>query len=153
MHQLPLLGFFHYQNGKNLVLYTDASDLAGASVLMLEMEGGGRLPLSYSSFKFPSSSLKQSIFRKEWYAVAAALRKNADILSCLHLTLLIDSKALYFALTNPKIKLTEQLYRLSAFVQSFSYTVKWVPSKSNIADILTRQVDSSILPPPGYLLP
>ena len=36
---------------------------------------------------------------------------------------------------------------MSAFVQSFSYTVKWVPSKSNIADILTRQVDSTILPP------
>ena len=146
MFQLPLLGFFHYENGRNLVLYTDASDTAGGAILMLELDSGARLPLSYSSYKFPASSLKQSIFRKEFYSLAAALRKNVDILSCVHFDLYVDSKALFFALSNPKIKLTEQIFRLSAFVQSFAFTPHWIPTKSNVSDILTRQVDLKALP-------
>ena len=144
LHHLPLLAFFHYKNSKGLILFTDASDVAGAGILMLELLDGSRLPISYCSSKFPLSSLKQSIFRKEFYALAAGLRKNEDILRCIHFTLYIDSKALYFALNNPRVKLTEQIYRLNDFVQSFAYTTKWIPSKSNLADILTRQVSDDI---------
>ena len=144
MHRLPLLSYFFYKNAKDISLYTDASDCAGGAILMLELQDGSRLPLSYSSYKFPASSLKQSIFRKEFYSLASALSKNQDILASVHFNLYIDSKALYHALINPKVKLTEQLYRLNAFVHGFSYTVKWVPSKCNLADILTRQVGDDI---------
>ena len=144
MHKLPMLAFFHYRDAKDLILFTDASDTAGSGVLMLELGNGARLPLSYCAYKFPESSLRQSIFRKEFYALAACLRKNIDILSVCRFKLFIDSKALFYAITSPKVKLTEQLYRLNAFVQSFHFVATWIPSKSNVSDILSRQVTADL---------
>ena len=144
MHRLPLLAYFFYRDAKELILYSDASDSAGASILMLELEDGRRLPITYTSCKFPASAAKQSIFRKEYYALASALQKSEDILRCCHFRLFIDSKPLWYAITNPRVKLAEQLYRLGSFVSSFSFSAEWVPSKSNLADILTRQVSSDL---------
>ena len=146
LHHLPLLAFFHYQDSRRLILYTDASDTAAAGVLILELNDGSRLPLSYCSYKFPSSSLGQSIFRKEYYALAAGLRKNEDILRCCHFTIFLDSKALYFAVSSFRVKLVEQLYRINNFIHSFSFSPRWIPSKSNVSDILTRQVTDDLPP-------
>ena len=144
MHCLPLLAYFHYKDAHCLSLYSDSSQTAGAGVLILELLDGSRIPLSYCSYKFPSVSLKNSIFRKEFYALAAALRKNEDILRCCHFNLYLDSRALFFAITNPRVKLVEQLYRLNNYVLSFSFSAIWVPSKSNLADILTRQISKDL---------
>lgn len=139
----PILIMCDYN--KAFKLYTDASDIAGAGVLMQEIDGENR-PIFYYSFKFNPAEQNYSTSERECLAIIRSLEKfSCYVKGCpLPVQVYTDHAALNWMMSLKDQK--GRLLRWSIRAQEFNFQINVVRGKDNeLADVLSREIDHEIL--------
>ncbi|XP_033099993.1 uncharacterized protein LOC117103529 [Anneissia japonica] len=123
-------------NAESTQLVTDASNVGIGGVLLQKHDGETRV-ISYASRTLSDAEKKYSTTEKEALAVVWAMERFHVYLYGLDFDLITDHKTLegrYGLKSRPNARIERWVMRL----MSYSYTVKYVPGKNSIADILSR---------------
>ena len=116
----------------------DASDIGIGAVLLQE----GR-PVAYESRKLTDAEKKYHVTDREMLAVVYALTKwRCHLLDPLNrFTVVTDHSPLVTFDTKPTEKFSPRQGRWLLFLQTFKFTWRYRPGKSNVADPLSRRPD------------
>ena len=116
-------------------IYTDASDLSIAAVLLQAKEEESH-PVAYASRKLTTAEKNYTIAERETLAVVFAL-KCWRLYLFKHFDIYTDNQAVVYLRT--KAHLSKREVRWSEFMAEFHFTVHHIPGRSNTADGLSRQ--------------
>ena len=128
------LGYYD-MNAKTQVI-TDASPVGLGAVLVQE-QGGEYRVICYASRSLTDVERRYSQTEKEALAIVWACERLHPYLYGIQFELLTDHKPLEF-IYSPKSKPCARIERWVLRMQQYTYTVRWIPGNSNIADSLSR---------------
>ena len=92
----PILRLPVFQEGKQFVLRTDASDIGLGAVLLQDLEGEGRLPIAYASKKLLPRERNYSVIEKERLGIIWGVEKFRKYLYGVEFLLEKDHKPLSY---------------------------------------------------------
>ncbi|XP_054757939.2 uncharacterized protein K02A2.6-like [Lytechinus pictus] len=130
------LGYFRL-DGDNTQLVTDASNVGLGAVLLQTYQNETRV-ISYASRSLTDAEKRYSTTEKEALGVVWACQKFHNYLYGVHFELLTDHKPLE-VLYGPKSRPNARIERWVTKLMSYTFSVKYLPGRQNIADILSRQ--------------
>ena len=117
----------------NIILCTDASDLAIGAVLMQDKK-----IIAYESRKLNSAELNYPVHEKELLAVIHSLKAWRHYLLGVRLKIQIDHESLKYLLIQPH--LSRRQCRWMEFLQEFDFDIEFIKGKENmVADALSRR--------------
>jgi len=131
----PIL--IHFDFGAQIVVKTDASDIASAGILSQPGPDGLLHSIAFFSKKHTRAECNYDIYDKELMAVVHAFEEWRAYLVGRPLTVRSDHQNLRYVTT--KRLLNQRQARWSEFMSQFNYTIGFVPGKAHgKADALTR---------------
>ena len=140
------LGYYD-MNAKTQVI-TDASPVGLGAVLVQEQNGENCVICCFSR-SLTDVEPRYSQTEKEALGIVWACERLHPYLYGIQFELLTDHKPLEF-IYSPKSKPCVQIERWVLRMQQYKYTVRWIPGKSNIADVLSRLLPNTVcLASPG----
>lgn len=98
----PILAMCDYT--KPFKIYTDASDVAGAAVLVQSFDEQGERPICYYSFKFTATQQKYSATERECLAVIATIEKFRPYIEGSKFEIVTDHSALQWLMSTKDLK-------------------------------------------------
>ena len=117
----------------NLILCTDASDLASGAVLMQD-----RKIVAYESRKLNSAELNYPVYEKELLAVIHSLKVWRHYLLGVRFKIETDHQSLKYLSTQSN--LSRRQCRWMELLQEFDFEIEYVKGKENVvADALSRR--------------
>ena len=130
--QTPVLTIMDPLKG-NIVLCTDASDLAIGAVLMQD-----KRVIAYESRKLNTAELNYAVHEKELLAVVHSLKVWRHYLLGLKFKIETDHQSLRYLSTQPN--LSRRQCRWMELLQEFDFEIEYVKGKENVvADALSRR--------------
>ncbi len=142
------LGYFRLDAAKTQ-LVTDASNVGLGAVLLQEYQGQTRV-ISYASRMLTDVETRYSTTEKEALAVVWACEKFHVYLYGIEFELITDHKPLE-VLYGPKSRPNARIERWLLKLMSYTYKIQYRPGRENIADVLSRLVDTSTADKPSRL--
>jgi len=131
----PIL--IHFDFDKKIVVETDASDIASASILSQPGSDGLLHPIAFFSKKHIPAECNYDIYDKVLMAMVRAFEDWRAYLVGRPVTVRSDHQNLRYFTT--KRLLNQRQARWSEFLSQFNYTIEFVPGKAHgKADALTR---------------
>lgn len=131
----------HYRPGMPLKLITDASEYGLGAVITHIFPDNKESPIAYASRTLSPAEKNYSQVEKEGLAIIFALCKFNQYLYGRNFILETDSKALT-TIFHPKKNIPQfsanRLRRWAVILSNYQYDIKFVPSKNNMADSLSR---------------
>jgi len=123
----PIL--LHFDFAKEILVDTDASDIASAGIL--SQPGSDRLlhPIAFFSKKHTPSECNYDIYDKELMAMVRAFEEWRAYLVGRPVTVQLDHQNLRYFTT--KRLLNQRQARWSEFLSQFNYTIEFVPGKAH----------------------
>jgi hypothetical protein len=130
--QAPVLTIIDTMKG-NIVLYTDASDLAIGAVLMED-----KRVIAYESRKLSPAELNYPVYEKELLVVIHSLKVWRHYLLGVKFKIETDHQSLRYLSTQPN--LSRRQCRWMELLQEFDFDIEYVKGKENVvADALSRR--------------
>ena len=123
---------------KPFVVYTDASAVAIAAVL-LQDQGNGLQPVAYFSKKFSPAELRYPVYEQELFALVSALGEWRCYLDGAQATIYTDHQSLQKLMSQPK--LNGRQARWLELIWHHQYQIKYREGVANLADPFTRRPD------------
>lgn len=142
------LGYFRLDATKTQ-LVTDASNVGLGAVLLQEYQGQTRV-ISYASRMLTDVETRYSTTEKEALAVVWGCEKFHVYLYGIEFELVTDHKPLE-VLYGPKSRPNARIERWLLKLMSYTFQIKYRPGRENIADVLSRLVDTSTAEKPSKL--
>jgi len=131
----PIL--IHFDFDKEIVVETDASDIASAGILSQPGSAGLLHPIAFFSKKHTAAECNYDIYDKEFMAVVRTFEEWRAYLVGQPVTVQPDHQNLRYFTT--KRLLNQRQAGWSEFLSQFNYTIEFVPGKAHgKADALTR---------------
>lgn len=131
----------HFDSVLPLVLTVDASDYGVGAVLSHIFENGVERPICFASKTLTDQQKRWSQIDKESFAIIFGIKRFYQYLFGNKFTLVTDNKALV-TIFGPKKGIptmaANRLQRYACFLSGFNFDIKYVQTKNNIADFLSR---------------
>lgn len=134
----PILAMCNYS--KPFKIYTDASDVAGAAILVQEFEDGEK-PLCYYSFKFTDTQQRYCATERECLAVIASVEKFRPYIEGSKFEVITDHSALQWLMNTKdrKGRLSRWAFRMQGYVGDMTF-VHRKGSQMELPDALSRTI-------------
>lgn len=135
----------HPEPDAELVLFTDASDLAVAGALH-KRTSTGYLPLSFFSKKFNNAQKKYSAYDRELLAIYLSIIHFQYLLEGRQFCVITDHRPLTFAFSRGFEKCSPRRLRHLEYISQFTTDIRHIPGAQNlVADALSR-VEEIVFP-------
>ena len=135
----------HPESDSQLVLFTDASDVAVGSALH-KLTPNGYLPLSFYSTKLNNAQQKYSAFDKELLAIYLSIIHFRYMLEGRNFHVITDHKPLTHAFAQKFEKCSPRRLRQLEFISQFTTDLRYLKGSQNlVADALSR-IEEIVLP-------
>lgn len=131
----------HFRLDAKTTVVTDACNVGLGAVLLQEDETGNAKVISYASRALSAVERRYSTTEKEALAVVWACEKFRLYLQGVEFNLVTDHKpleVLYSRTSKPNARIERWIMKL----MPYNFTVRYAPGKGNIADALSRLVDT-----------
>ena len=138
----PILSFYNPHAETTIV--TDASRFGVGAVLLQKQPNGENQPISYGSRSLTDTESRYSQTEREALAVLWACEHYHYYLYDRTFTVETDHKPLLSLLSSSSRNPTRRIQRWLLRLQAYQYEMKYIPGKSNAADILSRSPLKSI---------
>lgn len=131
----------HFDPKRPIELMVDASSVGLGAIISHRYEDGSKKPIAFASRLLHSNELSYSQIEKEAAAIIFGVRKFFQYLYGLKFVLYTDHKPLLAILGDKKglpVFAANRLQRWAYILSAFNYEIKYVTSKNNHADYLSR---------------
>ncbi len=131
---------FHFEEGQEIIVKTDASDYAIGGVVLQKTQEGER-PLLFISKKLSRSQRNYSTSDKEMLSIFHCIRAAHQILAGRRFTVFSDHKPL----SSARVSASPRIERMKLALQEYQFTIQYLRGEDNeTADLMSRLVTMQI---------